>query len=255
MAELVTEDVVWADPALPVPRAAWRRSRRSCARLRSPSPTSVRRARPRRPHRRGRPGRLAVADARHDDRPARPAGVRPDGPLHGGRGRRPLDVPRRADRPLPRLLRHERPRAAARAGARAGQRRGEGGGRAAARSRPPEAEARRGTAPAPFDAVIVGASVAGCTAARLYALRGPRVALVERRPDDGRLQDRLHALRPAERDADDRALGLADLLDAHGAVRNSIDLWTPYGGWIRQRQDTPYGYNVTRRASTRCCAR
>ena len=31
-----------------------------------------------------------------------------------------------------------------------------------------------------FDVVIVGASVAGCTAARLYA---QRVALVERRPD------------------------------------------------------------------------
>ncbi len=30
-------------------------------------------------------------------------------------------------------------------------------------------------------------------------------------------------------------------------MRNSIDLWTPYGGWIRHRQDTPYGYNVTRR--------
>src|SRR4029453_200242 len=30
---------------------------------------------------------------------------------------------------------------------------------------------------------VVGASVAGCTAARLYAQRGARVALVERRPD------------------------------------------------------------------------
>ena len=29
-------------------------------------------------------------------------------------------------------------------------------------------------------------------------------------------------------------------------MRNSIDLWTPYGGWIRHRGDTPYGYNVTR---------
>jgi choline dehydrogenase-like flavoprotein len=34
-----------------------------------------------------------------------------------------------------------------------------------------------------FDAVVVGASVAGCTAARLFAQRGARVALVERRPD------------------------------------------------------------------------
>ena len=34
-----------------------------------------------------------------------------------------------------------------------------------------------------FDVVVVGASVAGCTAARLYAQRGARVALVEKRPD------------------------------------------------------------------------
>ena len=34
-----------------------------------------------------------------------------------------------------------------------------------------------------FEAVVVGASVAGCTAARLFAQRGARVALVERRPD------------------------------------------------------------------------
>jgi flavin-dependent dehydrogenase len=30
---------------------------------------------------------------------------------------------------------------------------------------------------------IVGASIAGCTAARLFAQAGARVALVERRPD------------------------------------------------------------------------
>src|ERR687887_400410 len=33
-----------------------------------------------------------------------------------------------------------------------------------------------------FDVVVVGASVGGCTAAKLYAERGARVALVERRP-------------------------------------------------------------------------
>ena len=33
-----------------------------------------------------------------------------------------------------------------------------------------------------YDVAVVGASVAGCTAARLFALRGARVALVEARP-------------------------------------------------------------------------
>ncbi len=33
-----------------------------------------------------------------------------------------------------------------------------------------------------YDVAIVGASTAGCTAARLYAQQGARVALIERRP-------------------------------------------------------------------------
>lgn len=33
-----------------------------------------------------------------------------------------------------------------------------------------------------YDVAVVGASIAGCTAARLYAQRGARVALIERRP-------------------------------------------------------------------------
>ena len=96
-----------------------------------------------------------------------------------------------------------------------------------------------------FDAVIVGGSVAGCAAARLYAQRGARVALVERRPDiDAYKTVCTHYIQPSATPTLER-LGLAGDLDARGAVRNSIDLWTPYGGWIRHRQDTPYGYNVT----------
>jgi len=40
-------------------------------------------------------------------------------------------------------------------------------------------------ATARFDVVVVGASIAGCTAARLFALAGARVGLIERRPDPG----------------------------------------------------------------------
>ena len=36
--------------------------------------------------------------------------------------------------------------------------------------------------PGAYDVAIVGASTAGCTAARLFGLRGARVALIERRP-------------------------------------------------------------------------
>ena len=98
-----------------------------------------------------------------------------------------------------------------------------------------------------FDVVVVGASVAGCTAARLYAQRGARVALVEKRPDiDAYKTVCTHYIQPSATPTIER-VGLAPLIEERGAVRNSIDLWTPYGGWIHGRGDTPYGYNVTRR--------
>jgi flavin-dependent dehydrogenase len=97
-----------------------------------------------------------------------------------------------------------------------------------------------------FDAVVVGASVAGCTAARLYAQRGARVALVERRPDlDAYKTVCTHYIQPSATPTIER-LGLAARIEERGAVRNLVDFWTPYSGWIRHRGDTPYGYNVTR---------
>ena len=98
-----------------------------------------------------------------------------------------------------------------------------------------------------FDVVVVGASIAGCTAARLYAQRGARVALVERRPDmDAFKTVCTHYLQPSATPTIER-LGLAGPIEQRGAVRNTIDFWSPYGGWIRHRADTPYGYNVSRR--------
>jgi flavin-dependent dehydrogenase len=98
-----------------------------------------------------------------------------------------------------------------------------------------------------FDVVVVGASIAGCTAAKLFGERGARVALVERRPDtDAYKTVCTHYIQPSATPTIER-LGLAGPIEARGAIRNSVDLWTPYGGWIRHRQDTPHGYNVTRR--------
>ncbi|HEX5897970.1 MAG TPA: NAD(P)/FAD-dependent oxidoreductase, partial [Solirubrobacteraceae bacterium] len=78
------------------------------------------------------------------------------------------------------------------------------------------------------------------------AQQGARVALVERRPDiDAYKTVCTHYIQPSATPTIEK-LGLAPLIEEHGAVRNSIDLWTPYGGWIRHRGDTPYGYNVTR---------
>jgi 2-polyprenyl-6-methoxyphenol hydroxylase-like FAD-dependent oxidoreductase len=98
-----------------------------------------------------------------------------------------------------------------------------------------------------FDVVVVGASIAGCTAARLFALAGARVGLVERRPDPGAYkvvcthQILSSAVPTIER------LGLAPLLEARGAVHVHAEGWTPYGGWMTLPTDVPHGYGVTRR--------
>ncbi len=98
-----------------------------------------------------------------------------------------------------------------------------------------------------YDAVVVGASTAGCTAARFLAFAGARVALVERRPDpDAYKTVCTHFIQPSATPTIEH-LGLAPLIEERGAVRNSIEVWTPYGGWIRPPREFDYGYNVTRR--------
>jgi flavin-dependent dehydrogenase len=99
-----------------------------------------------------------------------------------------------------------------------------------------------------FDVAIVGASTAGCTAARLFALRGARVALIEARPAiDAYKTVCTHFIQSSATPTIEK-LGLAQRLDACGAVHNSADLWTPGSGWVVVDGDAPYGYSVTRRA-------
>ena len=98
-----------------------------------------------------------------------------------------------------------------------------------------------------FDAVVVGASVAGCTAAHLLARAGARVALVERRPDaDAYKVACTHAVLSSGSPTI-RRLGLEPELEARGALPIHGDGWTPYGGWIRAPDDAPTGWGVTRR--------
>jgi flavin-dependent dehydrogenase len=95
------------------------------------------------------------------------------------------------------------------------------------------------------DVVVVGASLAGCAAARLFGLAGARVALVERRPDPAAYKVACtHNILSSATPTVER-LGLAALLDARGAVRGRPEFWTPSGGWIRPT-GVPYGYGVTR---------
>src|SRR3954468_15516 len=98
-----------------------------------------------------------------------------------------------------------------------------------------------------FDVVVVGASIGGCTAARLFGLAGARVALIERRPDpDAYKVACTHAILPSGVPTIER-LGLAPLIEARGAVRTHGEAWTPHGGWIHAPADAPHGYGGTRR--------
>ena len=97
-----------------------------------------------------------------------------------------------------------------------------------------------------FDVAIVGASIGGCTAARLFGLAGLRVALVERRPDPAAYKVTCtHAILSSAVPTMER-VGIAPLIDARGAIRTHPAAWSPYGGWMRFPTDVPAGYGVTR---------
>jgi menaquinone-9 beta-reductase len=99
-----------------------------------------------------------------------------------------------------------------------------------------------------YDVAIVGASIAGCTAARLFALRGARVALIERKPDpDAYKTVCTHYVQPCATPTIER-LGLSSFLDERGAIHNSVDFWSRHGGWMVASGDGPYGYSITRRS-------
>jgi flavin-dependent dehydrogenase len=96
-----------------------------------------------------------------------------------------------------------------------------------------------------FDVAIVGGSVAGCTAARLFAGRGASVALVERRTDPSAYKVTCtHAILPPATPTIER-LGLAPLLAQRGVPRTWVEFWTPHGGWFGVPDNR--GWGVTRR--------
>jgi len=83
-----------------------------------------------------------------------------------------------------------------------------------------------------YDVVVVGGSLAGCAAARLLALRGARVAVVEKRPElDAYKVICTHNIQASAVPAMER-LGIMPAIHDAGAVSAQIDIWTRYG-WIR----------------------
>jgi flavin-dependent dehydrogenase len=102
-----------------------------------------------------------------------------------------------------------------------------------------------------YDVIIIGASIAGCTAATLYARCGVRVALLERRSDlNAHKVLCTHYIQPCAYPTI-AELGLVGELEAAGAVRNSANYWTRWG-WIRPEVPggprlLPHGYNIRRK--------
>jgi 2-polyprenyl-6-methoxyphenol hydroxylase-like FAD-dependent oxidoreductase len=100
----------------------------------------------------------------------------------------------------------------------------------------------------PHDVIIVGASLAGCTAARLFAQQGLRVALLERHTNlDWHKRVCTHYVQACAIPTVQR-LGLEPLLEEAGCVRSQMEFWTRYG-WIRHdpaSQTKTHGYSVRR---------
>jgi 2-polyprenyl-6-methoxyphenol hydroxylase-like FAD-dependent oxidoreductase len=81
------------------------------------------------------------------------------------------------------------------------------------------------------DAVVVGASLAGCTTAILLARAGARVALVEKSPDPAAYKRICSHFIQASGVPVFERLGLLEEIEAAGAVRSHFHAWTRWG-WI-----------------------
>ena len=84
-----------------------------------------------------------------------------------------------------------------------------------------------------FDAVVVGASLAGCATAIHLGRAGHRVALVDKRPDPAAYKRVCgHFIQSSAIPALER-LGVLEELEAAGAVRGHARAWSPYG-WFAE---------------------
>lgn len=102
-----------------------------------------------------------------------------------------------------------------------------------------------------FDAVVVGASLAGCATAMCLARSGARVALIERHARaDSHKQLCTHYIQPSAVPVIER-LGLLPHLLAAGAMPNEMELHTPQG-WVGDHPEHHppgrplHGYNIRR---------
>src|SRR5690242_16874665 len=98
-----------------------------------------------------------------------------------------------------------------------------------------------------YDVAIVGASIAGATAAILFSRLGLRIALIERNPELNAYKRLCTHFILASAVPTIRRLDLAAPIERAGAIRNSAEFWTRWG-WIRPPRgaDSPCGYSIRR---------
>jgi 2-polyprenyl-6-methoxyphenol hydroxylase-like FAD-dependent oxidoreductase len=87
------------------------------------------------------------------------------------------------------------------------------------------------TSPNRYDAVVVGGSLAGCTAAILLGREGLRVAVVEKQPDPAAFKRICSHFIQAGSVPTVERLGLLEPIEEAGGVRSRIRAWTPMG-WV-----------------------
>jgi len=112
------------------------------------------------------------------------------------------------------------------------------------------ADPRRRDTPASvcdYDAAIVGASLAGCTAAILLARKGASVALVEQRPDAAAFKRICSHFIQSSAVPTLQRLGLLGAIEEAGGLRAHARIWTRWG-WIEQTAGSvvPSGVNLRR---------
>src|SRR6185436_2450453 len=99
---------------------------------------------------------------------------------------------------------------------------------------------------ADYDAVVIGASLAGCETAILLGRAGARVALVEKHADPAAFKRvcshfiQASAVPPIER------LGLLEPALAAGGVRSHLRIWTRWGCIVPPREPDTAGLNIRR---------
>jgi len=110
-----------------------------------------------------------------------------------------------------------------------------------------ETDSPETAATAPYDAVIVGASLAGCATAIHLGRSGARVAVVEKRTDpDAFKRVCSHFIQASGVPAIER-LGLLEPIEAAGATRPRVRIWTRWGVVEAPSERTLPGINLRRK--------